>query len=191
MVAFPRIPEDLYRLPPGVPFEVRNRESRRYLEIINEQCETSDYAYSWGFTIYRTVFTSELDATFPVAMEHFNERARWSIISSVKSDADTEPDDELLRRYQNHIIEDKSLDSASTETIGARFAEYVEEQVGPDYWGDNTRYRICLVIDQKALDQLLQMPDLSDMGTEKWYLCCTVVTCGEQDEYNGGDYFWF
>ncbi|KAJ6790371.1 hypothetical protein PWT90_04209 [Aphanocladium album] len=145
-----------------------------FLQDLHHVTQTGSHHYSWGLTIFRTVFTSESATTFPLAI-----KPNLSPLG-----IDLEAKDELSARLYNTVIEDAALDDASMETIEQAIGSWVEEN--GDLESGNPRYRFALVLHQAAIDETLQLPDpyegisldsyrASCRGLTRWELELSVV----------------
>ncbi|KAF7543783.1 hypothetical protein G7046_g9931 [Stylonectria norvegica] len=98
MDSFQPIPRAVFRPRRNGPNDVEfKREPRLHLDAIMNVSHGHQRPYTWGFTIYRTVYTPESDAAFPEALE----RIRHLIYREIYADCKTwkwnkGPDDPLL-----------------------------------------------------------------------------------------------
>ncbi|KAK7413366.1 hypothetical protein QQX98_007743 [Neonectria punicea] len=88
---------------------------------------------TWGYTVFRTVYTEESDRLFPIAVEklqkwltqyHFHSRRfpLWGERGEARQKTNGSVNVEVARRFRMEIIEDKTLDmtnlrNATTEDI--------------------------------------------------------------------------
>ncbi|CAM1508156.1 Fc.00g050040.m01.CDS01 [Cosmosporella sp. VM-42] len=203
MDTFPPIPRAIWhprrRWPNDPEFK---REPRGYLDAIMHVSLGHRRPYTWGFTIYRTVYTPESDVAFPKVLGRLREYIERIVYADIKmwrkkhpceDPLDPIPNDELMKRYQNDIIEDPAtLDGASIEEIGERFDKWVAEHKDPGRRGQcNTRFQACLVIDQEVLQDISRIPeDPFNYEKTKWYRCVKVVSSIQRPPEKGGRY-WF
>lgn len=85
---------------------------------------------TWGFTIFRTVYTLESDVLFSLFLAKLDAYVESSIDYELRpspfrapSPFDSGPNEEMKRRYANDVIEDPSLDGASIDDVRAAFTK--------------------------------------------------------------------
>lgn len=143
-------------------------------------------AYTWGFTILRTVYTPESDTLFASTLEALH---RWVVYllrleaydphdRSLATPMRTEPFEEFVSRLRNDIIEDKEqLDGASWDKIHAYFENHldargIDSKTKFDRFPTNPRYNSCIAIDASALAALQTMPEIPNFAfpptKEEW-----------------------
>lgn len=156
---------------------------------------------SWGYVIFRTVYTPGSDEHFYKALSILGIYAQLSANDDIllrplpnQPPHDTAPNRELFRRYYNVVVGDPaSLANANVEEIGKRFDAWIMENLKPDAMSKepNSRYRFCLMIDQDCIDNLLAMsenPNIDLKDDRKQYdRWVNVVSNREQAE---GGRFW-
>ncbi|KAL2692543.1 hypothetical protein Neosp_002953 [[Neocosmospora] mangrovei] len=132
----------------------------------------------WGFAIVRTAYGSGSDEQFQHALALIGRIAQVeadSEAAGVKEDiawkkknsfqlphipveVDTRPNDEIVHRYENDILEDETrLDSASVATVREYFNQWVAAKEGTSISGD-MRYAACIMLDAETLAQLAEAP---------------------------------
>lgn len=108
------------------------------------------------------MYTPESDLYFSTAIERITayakEDATW--VPERYLSTGSAPEDELWRRWQCDIIEDKTLlDGADIERIAQLFSQRTADQMGTPYYGGDPRHNLCIMIDQEVLDQILLLPE--------------------------------
>ncbi|KAH8597561.1 hypothetical protein B0O99DRAFT_684875 [Bisporella sp. PMI_857] len=104
---------------------------------------------TWGFTIYRTEALHRIRAYVEVFAN--GDLTRRPLPR--EQPLDRAPNAELIRRFQNDVIEDVGLlDGASVADVAAHFEQW------------------------EVLDQIAQLPDPPDSSKEKWYRWVKIVT---------------
>ncbi|KAL7655329.1 unnamed protein product [Aspergillus niger] len=99
----------------------------------------------WGYTIYRTTFSTQADAAFPTILRYLDACIKKSLFSE----------------YQSTVIEDAArFTGASIESVRDHFEASVENQDRRDLFNSD---RMCIVIDEESL---LTLPDASVEGLE-------------------------
>ncbi|KAF5648076.1 hypothetical protein F52700_1291 [Fusarium sp. NRRL 52700] len=131
----------------------------------------------WGFVIIRTAYGPGSDQKFEHAIEIINNIAQhWAEgeIEGVKScitrrketdflyrdvpvEVDTRPNEEFVRRYENDVVEDPSLENASVAAVREYFKTWIASKGGRSNVG-NTRYVACIMLDSETLSQLATAP---------------------------------
>lgn len=151
MAAYSVIPREL-TIPSN---DHRGTSAPCYLELLSRYGSKGLHENSWGVTIFRTVYTPESDAIFPIIVERIN-GFMTSCFPGTRRQP-TEADREIISRHINTIIEDKAtLDNASIEQVHAAFEKWVELEGLSN--SNNTRYHIALMIDQEGLDGIMKLP---------------------------------
>ncbi|SCO82655.1 uncharacterized protein FRV6_06868 [Fusarium oxysporum] len=131
----------------------------------------------WGFTIIRTAYGPGSDQKFEHALEIINniaqhwaeaevEGVKFRITCGKETDfryrdvpveVDTRPNEEFVRRYENDVVEDQSLENASLAAVREYFKTWIVSKGGRSNVG-NTRYVACIMLDAETLSQLATAP---------------------------------
>lgn len=138
-----------------------DRQTTRFLRDLNTP--------KWGYAIYRTVYTSESDVLFPLALAKLDAYVHHEIDWDLYDDSlvahtpekppyDPAPNREIRDRYESVVLEDmERYDGASMDSIREYFRQWVE---GQGKWvGDDPRFQVCLVFDDAAVRALSDAPD--------------------------------
>lgn len=208
MEDFGPVPESLldFSPPPNTPshFLVRHegqRWVRKTLRDLNQRSRWHDRPFTWGFTIFRTVYTPESDETFPRAVEELNQLARQYVFDDLRSRRepgqepfDPRPNEELARRFYCDIIQDAaSLDGASPDEVGRRFDAWVAEHhlQPPQPVIKMGRFCVCIMLDQQGIDHFLQVNRAKRSFDRAQYdLYVKVVTEFSHENEEGEDRLW-
>lgn len=144
-----------------------HRLSRECLKQLASHGDYHSFPFSWGFVVFRTVYTPGSDEAFAEDMDRLGVYAKGFAHEDVlprllpnKPSHDLAPNQDLWWRYFNVAVEDRaSLADASVEEIGKRFDAWIKDNIKPDAKPrvPNSRYRYCLMIDQECIDNLLAM----------------------------------
>lgn len=152
-----------------------------YLKQIHDRSEGCAHKYSWGVNIYRTVYTPESDTLFPSAVARVETYMKFGTLgdpSAPQTDYTERVEKEIASRLVNSIIEDRQvLNGASMETVLAEFEKWVQSQNCTRSY--NTRYRIALVVDAEAIDDIMKLPETPDRTTGRLMYCdllCKAVS---------------
>jgi hypothetical protein len=154
----------------------------------------ADFSFDrWGFTIWRTVFTSGSDPTFARALDIINQWVKHECFEQVKQShtstgaetQDYKEAQEVWKRYDNVVIEDRTLDGASSEAVRQKFLAWIEQK-GVEQ-NKTSRYRYCILIDEDVLETLGRFPTPpSRKFREKWQVyslkVIDVEIDGEEDD---------
>ncbi|QPC69413.1 hypothetical protein HYE68_000165 [Fusarium pseudograminearum] len=131
----------------------------------------------WGFAMIRTAYGPGSDQKFEHALDMINNIAQhWSKgeVEGLKSrialgketdfrykhvpvEVDTRPNEEFVRRYENDVVEDQSLENASFAALREYFKTWIASKGGRSNVG-NTRYVACIMLDAETLSQLATAP---------------------------------
>lgn len=106
-----------------------DRQIRRDLQKISSLSHSQDRPYSWGLTIFRTVYTPESDESFPRAVDNFDMLAQGFALGEMFEERgprepalDPAPNEALADRFHSDIVEDASaLDGAGPDQVGEQF----------------------------------------------------------------------
>lgn len=160
---------------------------------------------TWGYTIWRTVFTPGSDETFARALEVINQYVKAECFQEVEEVPSLAyASQELWQRFGTEIIEDRDLDGASSTTVRLRFKSWIEARGEKET--ETSRYRYCIMMDAEAVEALnrLPMPPKIDADPEhivrivdvekehdldvfpQAYRCCTMTP----PWYLANVYFW-
>ena len=175
-----------------------NRWVRRGLEQISMTSHSHDRPYSWGLTIFRTVYTPESDESFPRAVENFFSLAKEFALGELsvqrarfESALDPSPNEALAKRFYCDIVEDAgSLDGAGPDQVGEQFDTWIEKHHHSKEWREFTtfgstmgRFEFCIMLDQQGIDHLLQMMvDPAQQMLDPGDLYVKVVTAVKRED---------
>ncbi|KAH6962333.1 hypothetical protein BKA56DRAFT_679150 [Ilyonectria sp. MPI-CAGE-AT-0026] len=146
------------------------RMSRMALQHLARHDGSHDYPYSWGYTIFRTVYAPGSDEAVARAVERLavyaknftqNEHARPRVGAGA---FDTRPNEELWSRYRCEVVQDEeTLADASESEVGERFDAWIREHRRPVVAGTrpkpNARFLFCLMLDEESLENILALPE--------------------------------
>ncbi|RDL37173.1 uncharacterized protein BP5553_04606 [Venustampulla echinocandica] len=129
---------------------------------------------TWGFTIFRTVYTLELDTQFPSPSPF--------MACSTEPPFDSGPNEEMKRRYKNDVVDDH--DRGVDLEIHALYA----------------RHRVCIMVDTAVLNSVAAGPEDPSQGDKLepiWVKVAEYLAPGEE-EWQGWlkvgltalNYFW-
>lgn len=143
----------------------------------------------WGLAIVRTAYGPGSDELFQHALTLIGRIAQvWSdgeaagvkrqiaqhkkevcYLDHIPIEVDTRPNEELVRRYVNDVLEDSNqLDGASVATVREYFREWIASKQGTDIAGD-MRFSACIMLDAETLAQLANAPsDFPLAGTSTY-----------------------
>lgn len=154
-------PDDLWDASEDQPGE-GTRESRTWCEHIRHYGDKDDY--TWGFSIYRTVYRPGSDEQFATAINIIDQWVRYRVYFETQpwtgepEFEDPIPNDQVWQRYRNEVVQDPELEGASIETIAERHRARAE-RLGRVV-EECSRDRFAIIIDRKILDRLLQSPPM-------------------------------
>jgi hypothetical protein len=135
--------------------------------------------FRWGFDIARTAYGPGTDEQFQHALAIINRLAQIWVddeAASVKKrilyykqndlqlehipvEVDMRPNEELVRRYENPIIQDKgALDNASLATVREYFNKWIASKNVITSSAGDVRFATCIMLDAETLDQLAIAP---------------------------------
>lgn len=161
-IAFPepRFPKD----------DEPKRLPRIALQHLADHDGSHDYAYSWGYTIFRTVYTPGSDEAVARAVDRLavyakhwartNERSR----PRLGQPFDARPNEELCSRYYSEVVQDEqALAGASESEVGDMFDAWIRQhRRAPTTTArpcPNARFMYCLMLDQETIDNILALPE--------------------------------
>ncbi|KAI4601906.1 hypothetical protein KJ359_010772 [Pestalotiopsis sp. 9143b] len=205
MMSFSPIPPDLINVVPRrIGDQEPKRRVRQNLRRLNDTASFHDRPYSWGLTIFRTVYTPESDEAFPQALERLKQRAHLYAVGELavkrlpnQNPLDPAPNEELARRFHCDVVEDAALlDGADAEQVGTAFDAWVAAHLQPEGRGQGGqipgRFEFCVMLDQQGIDHVLQMspsPPTPRQAREERDFYVKVVTFWQREAAEGGR-FW-
>lgn len=143
-------------------------------EIVNFLHDEFPSQWPWGFTIYRTVYTSESDQYWDTVLEAISKNVMEGL--GEESLDEDEPSRIFQEGYQPLIFDDPAqFNEATLDKIRDHFRE-VQESDNGNY---GVRFRWCLVIDDGALQSFLRHSEPKSGQEGGWV---TVV----DPDYQGG-----
>lgn len=171
------------------------------LKLLNQQSHFHDRPYTWGFTIFRTIYTPESDERFARAVEELNQLAREYVFDDLSGPRepgqepfDPRPNEELARRFYCDVIQDAAtLDGATPDELGRRFDALVAGHLQPQGRRGIKmgRFCICLMFDQQGIDHFLQVDRANkSLNRAQYDLYVKAVTEHSYENKEGEDRFW-
>lgn len=133
----------------------------------------------WGFAIVRTAYGPGSDEQMQYALAlirrtaqvftdteaiSMKDKLEWKKrtnsveLADIPIEFDTRPNQEMLRRFENDVLEDAVLEGASVATVREYFANWIATKDGPSDTGD-IRFISCIMLDAETLAQLATVPD--------------------------------
>ncbi|OBT96666.1 hypothetical protein VE01_04211 [Pseudogymnoascus verrucosus] len=174
---------------PGSPRFKREwqRPICRYLRSLHQP--------TWGFTIFRTVYTPQSDAQFPLFLAKVDAYVESSIdyelsprnfgVPSPEPPFDSGPNEEMKRRYANDVIESPGLDGASIDDVRAAFTKWLKDNgVDLEFHQLYARHRVCIMVDEAVLNSVAAGPEDPNQsyGLESvWVRVVEYLAPGEQE----------
>ncbi|KAH7113122.1 hypothetical protein B0J13DRAFT_574742 [Dactylonectria estremocensis] len=198
---------------PRFPGDVEpGRTSRIALQHLARHDGSHDYAYSWGYTIFRTVYGPGSDEDVAKALDRL---AAYAKFFAQKEHAcpvvgqgafDARPNEELWSRYRCELVQDEqTLADASESEVGERFDAWIRQRRRPfttAYPVPNARFLFCLMLDDESLENILALPedprapanyggaaDEDDEGGEGWIKVISNRMRSEEEEGESGRYW--
>ncbi|KUL85209.1 hypothetical protein ZTR_08924 [Talaromyces verruculosus] len=118
-------------------------------EVVEFLHDELPFQWPWGFTIYRTVYTSESDQYWGTVLEAISK------VVMKRLDED-EPSRIFQEGYRPLVFDDPAeFNEATLDKIRDHFREVQESDNG----NAGVRFRWCLVIDDGALQSILRHPE--------------------------------
>ncbi|KAJ5333626.1 hypothetical protein MYU51_011499 [Penicillium brevicompactum] len=110
----------------------------------------------WGFIIYRTVYTTESEELWPIALERIAQRLKRGISSQVRVNSNESYLKQLIEEsHKDVIISDPNRwNNASIQQVRSHFIEYLRKIKAEELVGQS-RFASCLVIDEKSLKSII------------------------------------
>ncbi|KAI8648700.1 hypothetical protein NCS57_01482200 [Fusarium keratoplasticum] len=140
------------------------RLSRIALQHLARHDGSHDYPYSWGYTLFRTVYTPGSDEDVAKAVERLAIYAKFFTQKEHARGAfDSRPNEELWSRYYCEVVQDEqALANASESEVGERFDGWIRQHRRPAtslYPEPNARFLFCLMLDEESLENILALPE--------------------------------
>lgn len=119
--------------------------------------------FPWGYIIYRTVYTSESDELWPIAMQKLtgvvHKWMKGELHHETRYGDDPRPEQLISESHKDVIISDSSCwDAASVEQVRDHFAQYLHK-IDQENYSVDSRFALCLMIDEKSLKSLVKTND--------------------------------
>lgn len=126
---------------------------------------------TWGFFIFRAVYTPESDVQFPLCIRTLNTWIKCQIYDETYINPnfgrrrtvpwDAAPNSEMWSRYKNEIVEGrKRLDGADVIKVRGEFKEKLRELVSDNLSGLHTpaKLQACIMIDKAVMQSIMAAP---------------------------------
>ncbi|KFY59938.1 hypothetical protein V496_05479 [Pseudogymnoascus sp. VKM F-4515 (FW-2607)] len=167
---------------------------------------------TWGFTIFRTVYTPQSDAQFSLFLAKLDSYVKSSIdyelrpspfiAPSTEAPFDSSPNEEMKRRHANDVIEDLNLDGASIDEVRSAFTKWLKDSgVDLELPDPYTRHRVCIMVDEAVLNSVVAGPEDPNQSHELesvWVRVVAYFSPGQQEwqgwlkvGLNALYFFWF
>lgn len=175
MTNLPPIDPSLYWVEPRRPGESPPRvgTARSALRDLARYDGSHDYAYSWGYTIFRTFYGPGSDEAVDEALRRLAAYAR--VFAYDGTDAiptpghggdpvDARAKDDFWRRYHCDLVRDEdTLAGMSESAVGERFDAWIREHRRPvvsgHYETPDGRFLFCLMFDRESVENILALPE--------------------------------
>lgn len=163
MTDFSPIDAALTTTGPRFPGDIHINKSRFALKELAIHDGSHDYAYSWGYTIFRTVYGPDTDEDFATAVERLAVYAKYF---TQNDPHDRGPDDELWSRYHSEVVQDEERLSGATEgEVGDHFDAWIRDHrraaaatTASGRLRPNSRFLFCLMLDEESIENILELP---------------------------------
>jgi hypothetical protein len=143
---------------PGQRRHQLNQELGSNHDDISQLLKSELNRWPWGYTIYRTVYTPESDIHWEAAVDAI----RANIFTTLDYELQhtkfkNEKAHRILRDgHRSLVFEDKSqLDGATIDQVAKKFKDFLDSEPGTS----GTRFRWCLMIDERALRSFIRHPE--------------------------------
>ncbi|KAG8164243.1 hypothetical protein KVR01_006161 [Diaporthe batatas] len=140
----------------------RINQSRFALEDLANHDGSHDYAYSWGYTIFRTVYGPDTDEDFARAVQRL---AVYAKRFTQNNPHDNRPDQKLWSRYYSEVVQDEERLSGATESeVGDMFDVWIRDHRRAATTANaslrpNDRFLFCLMLDEESMENILELPE--------------------------------
>ncbi|KAF2666472.1 hypothetical protein BT63DRAFT_59880 [Microthyrium microscopicum] len=120
---------------------------------------------TWGYVIYRTVYTPSSDEDFPLAMEKLDRYIREDLYRSPHpTEGRRQVADAIMTGYQNNVLQDpEAFNQATSDDLRRHFLARLDNHdrrlAG---WGPDNRSFV--MIDEEVLSNIINAPDDSYDG---------------------------
>jgi hypothetical protein len=145
---------------PRFPGDTGINKSRFALQELANHDGSHDYAYSWGYTIFRTVYGPDTDEDFARAIERL---AVYAKRFTQNDPHDSRPDEELWSRYYSEVVQDEERLSGATESeVGDMFDAWIRDHrrtTTTASLSPNSRFLFCLMLDEESIENILELPE--------------------------------
>ncbi|KAK1963100.1 hypothetical protein LY78DRAFT_660628 [Colletotrichum sublineola] len=158
---------------PRFPGDVEpERLSRIALRYLTPHDGSHDYAYSWGYTVFRTAYGPGSDEAFAKAIERLavyakrftqDEHARLRVGQGA---FDPRPNEELWSRYYCEEVQDEeTLANATESKVGEVFDAWIGRHRRAATIGNgtspspNARFLFALMLDEESIENILELPE--------------------------------
>ncbi|KAJ5644782.1 hypothetical protein N7507_010793 [Penicillium longicatenatum] len=138
-----------------------------------------DGRWPWGYFIYRTTFTDTSDQDWAAAIEMLDRYCSAGVDQSrVLDEYGFQPN--LSVRYRNVIIQDPSLERASTDVIREQHIQWNKER-GFIIGSGTPRFGYCLALDARSIRSILASTGPDRPGIVGYV---NVISCAFQHNPN-------
>lgn len=174
------------------------RRSKWFLRTWDLVDEPDQFVNSWGYTIFRTDYSS--DERFSKAVKLLTTYAGNWLFQDLKDPryrpVDTPPRDprvmyEVRSRLHNVVVDDPAtLDNATIDAVGRQFdlwGERIRDEAETE-GSSSARFTYCIMLDKESIDNLLTLPEQPSQVQvpDIYYVWVKVIT----NEVRDGRRLW-
>lgn len=138
------------------------KEGQRFVHrFIHENCISPPTNATWGFAIFRTVYTAFADENWALALARINSYVALEVSEDISKDdtLDPAPNNLIISQFQCKIFEDKeTLDGVGGDTIKEMFLRWKEtesQQISGGQTSPHVLTHACILVDDEVLHSLL------------------------------------
>ncbi|GFF52888.1 hypothetical protein IFM51744_07962 [Aspergillus udagawae] len=151
--------------PTDEPWQERDRRFQSYSwwnadMMARFFAEYYEWMWTWGYFIYWTCYETVSEADWKEALQKLN-ACVYCFLQYCRIFSHPEPIRLIYEGYRNVVIKDQELEGASVHQVQRLFDDWMTHH---DQDG-TPRLEICLMIDNKALQTILNAPEPSEDGS--------------------------
>lgn len=179
------------------------RTSRIALQHLAHHGGSHNYLYSWGHTIFRTVYGPGPDEAFAKAIERLAVYAKFftqdeqSRPRPGQGAFDSRLNEELWSRYYCEVVQnEEALAGASEIEVGDMFDAWIKQHrraatTSSACSRPNGRFLFCLMLDEQSIDDILELPEDPRAPVDYGSSWIKVVTNRVRSSEEGGGGRWW
>lgn len=139
----------------------------------------NDLAGPWGLVMYKTFYSEQVDAQWPVFLERFKKYVVAGVKDEV-TDLTAAEAERVTNNFQFPIFNDRGrFEGKSLDDLRGHFHQWLVENGNEGF--DNPEYNLFLTVNEEDFNAVLALPENPSVDTEQWENEGVTLVAAEYD----------